>query len=93
MPGRNLAEADVCCSEVESRPCRPEKSDFTPSRNELLREHEIKIQFLNAGVIVIVGCKSIAFSTVNEAMAAVNAYVNDPVTETEKWIKVFDENK
>ena len=65
------------------------KEEYKPSKQEVLNRYEIRIQFLSIGCIVNVGCKSIAFNDIGEAIKAVNAYVEDPVKESEKWIKLM----
>ena len=58
------------------------------NRGELLSQYEIRIKFVSLGCLISVGCKSFAFSTVEEGMKALNAYVENPVEECEKWIKL-----
>ena len=64
--------------------------EYKPRNGELLREYEIKLQFLNRGCIVHVGCKSIAFETVESAMKEVNDYVNNTYEVQKKWRKLLD---
>jgi hypothetical protein len=66
-----------------------EKCEYTPSRSEALRDYRIEIEFLSIGCIVRVGCKSIPFTSVDEAMKEINAYVKDPVTGQKTWDKRF----
>jgi hypothetical protein len=66
-----------------------ERSGFRTSNTELLREYEINIRFLNRGCVVSVGCKQIAFESVENAMNAINAYVSNPWEEQEKWREVL----
>lgn len=63
--------------------------EYRPSNQESLREYELRIQFLNRGCIVHVGCKSIAFETVESAMAEVNEYVNNTWECQLKWRKIL----
>ena len=63
--------------------------EYRPSNQESLREYEIRIQFLNRGCIVHVGCKSIAFETVESAMKEVNDYVNNTWESQLKWRKIL----
>jgi hypothetical protein len=51
--------------------------DYRPTNQQALQEYEIRIQFLNRGCVVYVGCKSIAFETTESAMKEVNEYVNN----------------
>jgi hypothetical protein len=66
------------------------EKEWRPSNQEALREWEIRIKFLNRGCIVSVGCKDIAFEDYTNAMAAINAYVNNPWEEQKKWRKILD---
>ena len=66
-----------------------EPKEYRPSNQETLREYELRIQFLNRGCIVHVGCKSIAFETVESAMAEVNEYVNNSFDCQLKWRKIL----
>jgi hypothetical protein len=65
--------------------------EYKSSRTELLREHEINIRFLSIGCNISVGCKSVAFSTVEEGMIALNAYVTNTFEERKKWNKLLDD--
>ena len=61
------------------------KVDYKPSNHEVLQEYEIRLQFLSRGCIVHVGCKSIAFESVESAMKEVNEYVNNTYEVQKKW--------
>jgi hypothetical protein len=65
------------------------KSEDRPSNTEFLREYDINIKFLNRGCIVHVGCRTIAFESIENAMNAINAYVSNPYEEQEKWREVL----
>jgi hypothetical protein len=64
--------------------------EYRPNRMESLREYEITLRFLSVGVVVRVGCKEIAFTSVKEAMEAVNKYVDKPYEESKRWRALFD---
>jgi hypothetical protein len=66
-----------------------EPKEYRPSNQEALREYEIRLQFLNRGCIVHVGCKSIAFETVESAMKEVNDYVNNTWESQQRWRKIL----
>jgi len=69
----------------------PEPVEATrPNRQYYLREHPIKIEFLSIGCIVTVGCKTIPFTNVDEAMKEINAYVSDPSKEQQRWRELLD---
>jgi hypothetical protein len=63
--------------------------DLTKSQH--LKEHDIRITFHSVGCVIIVGCKSMSFSTAEEGMIALNAYVNNPKEAIEYWNKKFRE--
>lgn len=60
---------------------------YRPSNQETLREYEITIRFLNRGCVVRVGCKEIAFESIETAMKSINDYVANPYDEQQKWRK------
>lgn len=64
---------------------------WKPSRQECLRDYEVKIRFLTLGCIVSVGCKEIPFTTIKEGMEALNQYVAKPWETREIWEKRFQE--
>lgn len=61
------------------------------TKQDLLREYEIRLSFLNKGCIVKIGCKSIAFETNEKAVKEITRYVNDPIKVYDEWMKVFNE--
>jgi hypothetical protein len=67
-----------------------EMKEYRPSNNEALREYEIRIRFLNRGCVVNVGCKEIAFESVEKAMEEINNYVTNPYDQQQKWRKILD---
>lgn len=67
-----------------------ETQEWRPSDTEVLRDHEIRIRFLNRGCVVSVGCKEIAFEDYTNAMGAINAYVANPYEEQQKWRKILN---
>jgi hypothetical protein len=64
--------------------------EYRPTNQQALQEYEIRIQFLNRGCIVHVGCKSIAFETTESAMKEVNEYVNNTYETQRKWRKILE---
>ena len=64
--------------------------EYVPRNEEVLREYEIRLQFLSRGCIVHVGCKSIDFETIESAMKEVNDYVNNTYEVQKKWRKLLD---
>jgi hypothetical protein len=65
--------------------------EYRPSKSEMLTNYEIHIKFLNRGCVIQVGCKSIAFTDINEAMTEINAYVTGDTWEVQKkWHMLLD---
>ena len=62
--------------------------EYKPSDAECLRDYEITIKFLHRGCIVSVGCKAIAFESVDSAMLEINNYVANPYEAQKKWRKI-----
>lgn len=77
-------------NEVMPEPEMEQPKEWRPSNNEVLREYDIRIKFLNRGCIVSVGCKEIAFEDHTNAIAAINAYVANPWDEQQKWRKILN---
>jgi len=67
------------------------KEEYKPKRQELLREYSVYIRFLTIGCVIEVGCKSIPFTSVDEAMKELNEYVKNPYEMTKKWNKIFEQ--
>lgn len=66
------------------------KEKYMPKNSDILKEYEITIRFLSKGCVVNVGCKSIAFESVENAMKELNHYVNNPWESQKEWIKLLD---
>lgn len=69
------------------------EEQWQPSRQECLRDYEVKIRFLTLGCIVSVGCKEIPFTTIKEGMEALNQYVAKPYETRQVWEKRFQEEE
>jgi len=67
--------------------------EYQPSRPELLRNYEINIQFLSIGCIIRVGCKTIPFTSIEEAMKELTEYISNPFDTTKKWNNILEEYK
>ncbi len=67
----------------------PTEAPTAPNKMYYLREWPINIRFQSRGCVIEVGCKSIAFSDIDEAMKALNAYVANPGEEADKWQKIL----
>jgi hypothetical protein len=66
------------------------KEVYRPSNKQALREHEIRIEFLDRGCIIRIGCKSIAFENTENAMDALVAYTKNPWELQQHWRKILD---
>ena len=64
--------------------------EYMPKNSEILKEYEIRIQFLSRGCVIHVGCKSIAFESVENAMKELNEYVNNAWDIQKKWRILLD---
>ena len=73
---------EVCC-----------EKEYRPSRQECLREYEVRLRFLTLGCIIEVGCKAIPFTTIKEGMEALNEYVERPYETRQIWEKRFQEEE
>jgi hypothetical protein len=70
-----------------------QEEQWQPSRQECLRDYEVKIRFLTLGCIVSVGCKEIPFTTIKEGMEALNQYIAKPYEVRQIWEKRFQEEE
>ena len=59
--------------------------EHRPSNQNALREHKIHIQFMSRGCVIRVGCKSIAFSEISEAMVELQKYFESPYETQQEW--------
>jgi hypothetical protein len=66
------------------------EKEYKPRKQELLREHEIRLRFLSVGCVVSVGCREIPFRDVNEAMVEINKYVSNPYEQGKRWREIFN---
>jgi hypothetical protein len=62
---------------------------YKPSKKELLKNYQINIEFLSVGCIIRVGCESIAFESLEDAMAELHRYVDNPEESIAKWRKLL----
>ncbi len=58
---------------------------------EALKSYNIQINFMDRGCVIQVGCKSIAFESVEQAMAELVNYSKNPEVVQEKWRREFGE--
>lgn len=63
----------------------PTLENVKSTRQQVLSSYSVNIEFLSIGCIIRVGCKSIPFQSVEEAMIELNEYVRDPIASGKKW--------
>ena len=61
--------------------------EYTPSKQEALCSHEINIQFMARGCVIRVGCKTIPFSSTEEAIEELKKYFDNPYETQKQWRK------
>ncbi len=61
------------------------------SKQQLLSDYEIHIKFLSSGCVINIGCKSIAFSSSEEAIAELNRYFENPSKVDDEWQIKFNQ--
>lgn len=54
-----------------------------------LTEYEIHIKFLNRGCVVSVGCKSIAFESLDDMLTNLVEYVKNHEVSYKKWSEII----
>jgi hypothetical protein len=59
--------------------------EYKPSKQEALMQHEIQIQFLSRGCIIRVGCKSVPFSSTEDAINELQKYFENPFEVQQQW--------
>jgi hypothetical protein len=85
-----MNEEETCCEapmpEMEQLHV---KEGYVPNAAEILKDFPVSIKVLDCGAIINVGCKSIAFSTLQEALEQFNLHFIDPVASYKKWYQRF----
>jgi hypothetical protein len=61
--------------------------EYVPSNQEALASYEINIQFMSRGCVIRVGCKTIPFSSTEEAIAELKKYFDNPYETQKEWRK------
>jgi hypothetical protein len=72
------------------KPLSYEDSVALLTDQQVLREYDIRIQFLDMGCIVNVGCKAIAFNNTYEAIEKIKDYILNPKEVSAIWRKEFN---
>ena len=81
---REVRDQDVRAEEVSVK-----DYSYKPSKKELLKQYPINIEFLSVGCVIRVGCESIAFESLEDAMAELHRYVDNPEESIAKWRKLL----
>ena len=88
----NEEEATMPMPEMENAYLKSSGEEYVPSAGDILKNYEVTIKPLDSGVIIRVGCRSIAFNSLEDALVHVNLHFKDPVTSYKKWTKLFDKH-
>jgi hypothetical protein len=59
--------------------------EYTPSKQEALASYEINIQFMSRGCVIRIGCKTIPFSSTEEAINELQNYFENPYVVQQQW--------
>jgi ethanolamine utilization cobalamin adenosyltransferase len=81
---REVRDQDVRAEEGSAK-----DYSYKPSKKELLKNYQINIEFLSVGCIIRVGCESIAFESLEDAMSELHRYVDNPEQSIAKWRKLL----
>jgi hypothetical protein len=60
------------------------------TKMDLLRDHTVEIRTVSRGCIVRVGCKEVAFSSLEEGLKEVQDFYSDPHKSYTKWTRIFE---
>lgn len=73
---------------VREEPCTLDmEKEYKPSKQEALQRYAINIEFMSRGCVIRVGCKTIPFSSTEEAIAELQKYFEYPYDTQERWSK------
>ena len=72
-------------AEVADLPNDYVTKEYRPSKQEALARHEIHISFMSRGCVIRVGCKTIPFSSTEEAIAELQKYFENPFDIQKQW--------
>ena len=77
-----MEREEIRMADVPSEP-----QEWKPSKQEALGRYEINIQFMSRGCVIRVGCKTIPFSSTEEAIDELHNYFESPYETQEEWLK------
>ncbi len=84
MREQEVRDQDLGAEEVSAK-----NDNYKISKKQLLKQYQINIEFLSVGCIIRIGCETIAFESLENAMAELNAYVINPDESITKWRKLL----
>ena len=64
------------------------RDNLCESRVDILKKWDITIKVITIGCIISVGCKSFAFSTLEEGLKELQEYYKDPAKLVNKWERI-----
>jgi hypothetical protein len=59
--------------------------EYRPSKQQALSQYEINIQFMSRGCVIRVGCKTIPFTSTEEAINELQKYFDNPYDIQQQW--------
>ena len=59
--------------------------EYTKQELKQLKGYVISIRILDKGCVVTVGCKDYAFEEIEDAMAELKEYIEDPIGVGKQW--------
>jgi hypothetical protein len=66
-----------------------QKEEYKRPKQDVLKDYRITIEFLSVGCIIHIGCRSIPFTSVNQAMEELNMYIKNPEESIKRWNQIF----
>lgn len=69
-----------------------QEKEYYPPKGQTLKEYEVRINFHDVGMTIHVGCRSVAFSNVEDGMKALNEYIANPNEKQRYWRELFNKN-
>jgi hypothetical protein len=84
---RLVGEAPVITGNIS----KPLEYHLDKSNKELLKGWDMRIEHLDYGVVVTIGCKRLAFSSAEEATTEIVTWMTDPKSALNKWFKKLHE--
>ena len=82
-----MTERGVAMEARNNERISPEEPSKEIQRLIALKRYEIRVRFLDHGMVIEVGCKSFAFSSVEDGVANLHAYMENPVHVQKAWIE------